>query len=575
MSKEQGSESAVSGSQFIKKEEEMAEEKEAPKRVSRRQFVKGAAVGGAGVAAAGMLASCAPAPVPTTAPGETAAPAPTCPPAGECAPCPVPGVPEAWDKEADVIVVGFGGAGASTAIAAHDAGAKVLILEKAPEGEEGGNTRVSGNLWFNPAPADKAITYLNAMAAGYPIPQDMVRVWAEEMGKNADWVRSLGGTPYAPEPQSAFCSPEFPELPGAECSTTYFNEEGGWGQSRLWKLLQASVEERGIEVLYGTPAKELIQNAVTKEILGVIAETEGETIYIKAKKAVALTCGGFENNQQMIRDFLSRPQMAQMGTPYNTGDGITMAQRVGAALWHMDAQAGMGLDFQVPGTTNVVSVSPGSNNWIRIDGNGVRFANEKMEVRHGYAYLNGVWLPQPTPVPAHLIFDETVRIARPLSIAHLYQALWVMVMGLEWSEDNSEEIAKGWIIKADTVSELATKIEVDAGALEATVNKYNGYCDTGIDADFGRPKEGLAPIATAPYYAVPLVPALLNTQGGPKRNPDARILDTEDKPIPRLYSAGELGSMYSFLYNGGGNVGETMAFGRVAGRNAAAEEAWA
>ena len=67
---------------------------------------------------------------------------------------------------------------------------------------------------------------------------------------------------------------------------------------------------------------------------------------------------------------------------------------------------------------------------------------------------------------------------------------------------------------------------------------------------------------------------ILNTQGGPKRNVKAQIVDPDDKPIPRLYSAGELGSMYSFLYNGGGNVGECLAFGRIAGRNAAAEKPW-
>jgi len=545
--------------------------KETPKKVSRREFVKGAAVGAAGVAAAGVLASCAPAatPTPTTVPGATA----TAVRAPECPPCPVLGVPETWDYEADVVVVGYGGAGASTAITAHDAGAKVLLLEKAPEGEEGGNTRVSGNLWFNPAPADKAITYLNAMADGYPIPEDMVRVWAEEMGKNADWVTSLGGTPYAPEPQSAWCSPEFPELPGAECSTTYFATEGGWGQERLWKILKANVEERGIEVLYGTPAKELVQNLETKEILGVIAEREGETIYIKAKKAVVLTCGGFENNQEMIRDFLSRPQMTPMGTPYNTGDGIKMAQRIGAALWHMDAQAGMSLAFKAPGTDTTAMVGPGGASWIRIDGNGKRFINETIVARHGYVYLHGVWAPFPCPVPAYLIFDDT---SKPIDyIALGYEMAWAgIVRKLPWSKDSSEEIAKGWILKADTVSELATKIKVDP-KLEETVKKYNEYTSTGIDAEFGRSMEGLTPIATAPYYAMPLVPCLLNTQGGPKRNKDARILDLEDKPIPRLYSAGELGSMYSFLYNGGGNVGETMAFGRIAGRNAAAEKAWA
>ena len=87
-------------------------------------------------------------------------------------------LPQTWDKEADVVVVGFGGAGAAAAITAHDLGARVLMLEKAPEGEEGGNTRIAGQGYLHVNDVDKAITYLNALCGRYPVPQEMVRVWA-------------------------------------------------------------------------------------------------------------------------------------------------------------------------------------------------------------------------------------------------------------------------------------------------------------------------------------------------------------------------------------------------------------
>ena len=99
-------------------------------------------------------------------------------------------IPERWNEAADVVVVGYGGAGAVAAIAAHDEGAKVLILEKAPEGEEGGNTRVSGNIWFTPEPPDKAAIYLKAMCGDYAVPEKMIHVWADEMSKNNEWVES-------------------------------------------------------------------------------------------------------------------------------------------------------------------------------------------------------------------------------------------------------------------------------------------------------------------------------------------------------------------------------------------------
>ena len=84
----------------------------------------------------------------------------------------------------------------------------------------------------------------------------------------------------------------------------------------------------------------------------------------------------------------------------------------------------------------------------------------------------------------------------------------------------------------------------------------------------------LAPIAQGPFYAIELSPSMLNTQGGPRRNEKAQIVRPDGSPIPRLFSAGELGSIYSYLYQGTGNIGECLAFGRIAGRNAAAEAAW-
>jgi succinate dehydrogenase/fumarate reductase flavoprotein subunit len=141
-----------------------------------------------------------------------------------------------------------------------------------------------------------------------------------------------------------------------------------------------------------------------------------------------------------------------------------------------------------------------------------------------------------------------------------------------WSKDNSAEIEKGWIKKADTISELAEKIGRDPKVLEETVSRYNRYCEAGEDPDFGREAKLLLPIKTPPYYAMEQTPAVLNTQGGPRRNKHAQIVDPNGDPIPRLYSAGELGSIYGNCYNGGGNNGENMAFGQIAGRNAAAEK---
>ena len=118
------------------------------------------------------------------------------------------------------------------------------------------------------------------------------------------------------------------------------------------------------------------------------------------------------------------------------------------------------------------------------------------------------------------------------------------------------------------------EISVDKSNLENTITKYNDGCKTGIDAEFGRVKENLKAIKGPPYYAIKLYPALMNTQGGPRRDKEARVLDPYGKPIPRLYEAGELGSIWSFVYQGANSLGECIAFGRIAGKNAAGENPW-
>ena len=140
-----------------------------------------------------------------------------------------------------------------------------------------------------------------------------------------------------------------------------------------------------------------------------------------------------------------------------------------------------------------------------------------------------------------------------------------------WSKDNSVEIKKGWIVRDETLAGLARKLGMDTAELQYTVDKWNTGVRTGRDTLYGRelPDDlNTALIETGPYYAMELHPCLLNTQGGPKRNEKAEVTDPFGVPIPRLFSAGELGSLWGLIYQGGGNISECLAFGRIAGRNA-------
>ena len=485
-------------------------------------------------------------------------------------------VPSNWDTEAEIVIVGFGGAGAAASITASDLGAKVIILEKAPQGRHGGNTKVAAQGYLNPDSIEGAVAYLTAMCGPYEVPEDMVQVWAEEVCQNNDWISSIGGDPQEHQFQVGI---EYPELPGSE-STHKFHHGDILGYSETWKFFDKAVQERPIEILYETPGKELIQNDITKEIIGVKAIRDGKPYYVKATKGVILTCGGFENNQEMIRNYLPGiPYCYTNGSPYNEGDGITMAMTVGAELWHMNNFAGPSFALKVDEFPTSFSMqalhfskeTPGG--MIVIGSNGGRFWDEKYKTHHGKVKNNGVWAPLTAPCPLYMIFDHTLLTSGPLYDKTPSHGWNQMVDQYDWSDSNEAELAKGWIKKADTIEDLADQINHDPAVLQDTINKWNYSCELGEDIEYGR-KLMLNPLVTAPFYAVELSPAMLNTQGGPRRNTKAQIIRPDGSPIPRLYSSGELGSIYSYLYQGTGNIGECFAFGRIAARNAVADSPW-
>ena len=485
-------------------------------------------------------------------------------------------VPSNWDTEAEIVIVGFGGAGAAASITASDLGAKVIILEKAPQGRHGGNTKVAAQGYLNPDSIEGAVAYLTAMCGPYEVPEDMVQVWAEEVCQNNDWISSIGGDPQEHQFQVGI---EYPELPGSE-STHKFHHGDILGYSETWKFFDKAVQERPIEILYETPGKELIQNDITKEIIGVKAIRDGKPYYVKATKGVILTCGGFENNQEMIRNYLPGiPYCYTNGSPYNEGDGITMAMTVGAELWHMNNFAGPSFALKVDEFPTSFSMqalhfskeTPGG--MIVIGSNGGRFWDEKYKTHHGKVKNNGVWAPLTAPCPLYMIFDHTLLTSGPLYDKTPSHGWNQMVDQYDWSDSNEAELAKGWIKKADTIEDLADQINHDPAVLQDTINKWNYSCELGEDIEYER-KLMLNPLVTAPFYAVELSPTMLNTQGGPRRNTNAQIIRPDGSPIPRLYSSGELGSIYSYLYQGTGNIGECFAFGRIAARNAVADSPW-
>lgn len=179
-------------------------------------------------------------------------------------------------------------------------------------------------------------------------------------------------------------------------------------------------------------------------------------------------------------------------------------------------------------------------------------------------------------IPSWFIFDEQARQKGPIALT-FYGAHAVGIY--RWSQDNSAEIEKGWILKGDSIEDLACKIaahhhnrgRMDVATLANTIARFNESSEKGEDPDFGRPPESLGALKTPPFYAIAEYPGGPNTEGGPIKNAKSQVIGVSGKPIPGLYAAGEVASFWSFLYQVGGNIAECIISGRAAGKNAAME----
>lgn len=497
---------------------------------------------------------------------------------------------EKWDKEVDICIVGYGLAGAAAAVEANDIDpeAEILILEKMPIEAAGGNSIASGQTFIVPQKEDIETfkSYMKACNEPNPIPEDYLDWWSNEMADQIGWIVEtmnsvdyevgyVGGGPL----EWGNMVVEFADLEGADFKGTsaHIREKDGpsFEAGGVWKGFAKVVEDRKLEVLYDTPAVELIQDPETKEILGVIAETlEGKTIKIKANKGVVMACGGFENNLEMQRNFHGMDEVYTSGTPGNTGDGIEMLQLAGAKLWHMNNQTqsgGFWLGVKVPDfeSTFIRQMVFKTGSWLEVDSESERFYDESRDYHRQHMKFKEhgryVDLHHERALPVDLIFDETTRLGDMVITPWLS---WpITTEGYQWSADNQKEIDAGWIIKADTIEELAEKTGRDPIKLKETIDNYNAMVDKGEDTDFGRDPEKMTKIETAPFYAVSLTPTLVATTGGAKRDINSRVLDWNDEPIPNLYSAGELGSYVSNLYQNGVFLSEAILSGRAASQH--------
>ena len=473
----------------------------------------------------------------------------------------------AWDGEYDVIVVGFGGAGANAAKYAADTGASVLLTEKAPKGKEGGNTRVCGQIIQFSESYEDLKTYHAQLNEFVSVDEAMYEVYLqgivnvknqlrEDYGIEQTYVYDRGKSTGVVNSIVA----EYPEFDKAETIQMITVAEGV-SNGALWNVYEETVTgHENIDVWYESPGKHLIQDPGTKTILGVQIEKQGKLVNIRAKNGVVLATGGFENNTEMKAAYLGYANLPAAGGLYNTGDGILMAQEVGAGLWHMNSWESSGVfggtafpvgeDEHAKYMMGITKYGSGSVIYTAADGS--RMLREDENTRHGKIYLGGSWhMPVHSEV-SYMVFDQTQ-----------YE---------KFLEANAiPEANLQTMVSASTIEALAEATGMHR--LAETVRNFNYFAEAGVDYAFGRSPETMTAFDDGPYYAVQLNNYVLNTQGGPRRNENAEVLDTQGSPIPHLYSAGELGGITGGMYQGGGNMAECLIFGKIAGVNAAEEKA--
>jgi succinate dehydrogenase/fumarate reductase flavoprotein subunit len=523
------------------------------------------------------------------------------------------GLPMRFDESFDVVIAGFGLAGGIAAITAADAGAKVLIVEKSPV--PGGLSICSYGAVRSARDPEAAFTYLKATNAGRT-PDDVLRVLAAGMCELEAYVRELGkinnativtseeenalrekqGDPFRrrvsgnyPLPGTeAFYHTSVVDLPGTDLRKAYPWANGAPNGPKLFKIVHDHLVKRGIEVRLATPALRLIADPVTREVRGVKVAMNGAERNIGARRGVVLACGGFEGNAEMKAQFLEGMPVCNAAARTNTGDGIRMAQDLGAALWHMwHIHGAYGFRHTDPAYPYAIRLKrhsdwfPGDAGkaklkmaWILVDRDGKRFMSEYQPYTQDTAvrpmqHFDPVTQTYPRN-PAYMICDDEGRRMYPLGKATSNDE----GIGYDWSSDNLKEVGNGILKRADTLEGLAIALGLEPSALVASVSRWNELCARGADDDQGRPGGTMVPIRTAPFIGAPVWATMSNTQGGPVHDAQSRIIDVWNQPIPRLYAAGELGSSFGHLYLSGGNIAECVVTGRVAGRGAAGLAPW-
>ena len=525
------------------------------KGMTRRGFLGAAGIGAAGLALAG-LAGCASQPQSQLS---AQAEQPTEKTKDEPAKS---GAVEPSQVDTDVLVIGAGVSGLTAAIAAAEGGADVVLVEQ----DEGLKTVYGHSI------TAIGTSFQKEMGEDWT-PEELVDFWntygdegmdrdfqlfaAEHSAETIDWLIEHGvdivGVTNAPT--NPFQYP----------ARTFVTSSDRDGVKAYLEPLKAKAEEDGVQITFSLTIDELVKES--DRVVGALGtDGNGQPVSFSAKAVIVCT-GGFGGSSDMVR--LYAPLTPNHGTFVGPSAGFAMAQakKVGAQLC---APGGTMSFFK--NADGGFADNPGLGMFVTREGK--RWVNENLYFldRAGLAYKQGIseyWA----------IYDSTLFDSVAAASA-------------------DDGLASGSIVSADTVEDLARAMNVNVRTLAESVDRYNGFCESGRDDDFGKPatRRGrvfdpdadtpyslalvdkdytlLNPVKTAPFYAINMLPtdSLNGTNGGMRTNTDGQVLDIDEQPIPGLYAAGEAasGHFLGFFYpQSGSSLLNCFCYGRYAGQNAA------
>ncbi|MGB5925189.1 MAG: FAD-dependent oxidoreductase [Dehalococcoidia bacterium] len=444
-----------------------------------------------------------------------------------------------WDRTADIIIIGAGTAGLYAAIEARKAGESVLILEKMRDAE-----------WRSSMPVIAGVVDF----AGTKYQEE--RGTKDSPAKYAeDGVNYCGGLP---ELWKAMTDEHLKVL-------RLFEEElnlkpkgviGGWGHSvarshtfdgpQIFKKLEDRALELGAVILWEHSAKRLVTDP-EKGVLGVLATHKGKELNFEAGKATIIATGGFGRNLDLVKEFGPDylVDAIPLMPPSHTGDGLLMALNVGAATRHIKHGPKASLPTCVDKKVDTSIMYQGA---IAVNKEGKRYIREDK----WYGYISDAGVKQPGGF-FYLIYDDAMRAETKKSFP-------------TWLRHKE--------YKGDTIEEVAKNIGIDPKGLREQVEEYNADVKRGHDTKFERAtldgNVGVPiPLEKPPFYGMKCTASMTSFKGGIRIDAKARVLDWSDKPIPRLYAAGECtgGFFGAGTYIWGTMTVMSMSMGAIAARH--------